>query len=245
MRRFDGKVALVTGAAGGIGGAVARRLGEEGATVVCADVDLVAAEQTASAVAGIAVGCDVTDAAAVAAAVSLTTDRYGQLDVLVNAHGIGAFVKTTELDQATWDRVIAVNLSGTFQVCQAALPALLESQGAIVNIASRAGLMATPYNAAYAASKGGVVMFTKSLALEFGKSGLRANCVCPAGVDTPMLLGYQIPSDADPTLFTRGAALNGRLLAPEEVAAAVAYLASDEAVMVTGVAFPLDGGASA
>ena len=241
MQRFDGRVALVTGAGGGIGRAVAVRLAAEGASVVCADVDGQAARSTAEDVDGVPVLCDVTDETSVRAALA-TLDR---LDVLANVAGIGTFRRTAEVTLAEWNRTLAVNLTGTFLMIREALPLLLDAEGAIVNMASLAGLKGTPYNAAYCASKGGVVMLTRSMAIELATTGVRVNCVCPSAVDTAFLRNFEIPDDADFALFARSAPPNGRMATPEEVASAVAYLASPEAAMVNGVAFVVDGGAMA
>jgi NAD(P)-dependent dehydrogenase (short-subunit alcohol dehydrogenase family) len=175
MGRFTGRVALVSGAASGIGAAIADRLSEDGATVVGADI----AEMDGG------IHCDVTDAASCAAAVAHATDTHGRLDILANVAGIGFAAAITDVDPDEWRRVIEVNLTGTFLLSQAAVPALMESTGCIVNMGSVAGLRATPYNAAYCASKGGVVMLTKSMAIELAKSGVRVNAVCPASDETP------------------------------------------------------------
>jgi meso-butanediol dehydrogenase/(S,S)-butanediol dehydrogenase/diacetyl reductase len=235
MSRFTGRVALVSGAASGIGLAVADRLDEDGAEVVRTDV---------ADVAGV-VHCDVTDAESCAAAVAHALRTHGRLDILANVAGIGAAAAITDVHPDDWRRIIEVNLTGTFLLSQAAVPALLESTGCIVNMGSVAGLRATPYNAAYCASKGGVVMLTKSMAIELAKAGVRVNAVCPASVDTPFLRNFEIPDGADMSLFARAASPMGRVIDPSEVAAAVAYLASDEARTVSGTTLVIDGAATA
>jgi NAD(P)-dependent dehydrogenase (short-subunit alcohol dehydrogenase family) len=220
---------------GGIGSAVVTRLAEEGASVVGADL----------APRGDALSCDVTDPASCAAAVSTVLDRHGRLDLLTNAAGIGAARRITDVTLDEWRRIIDVNLTGTFLLSQHAVPALLETKGSIVNIASVAGLRATPYNAAYCASKGGVIMLTKSMAIELASAGVRVNAVCPSSVDTPFLRGFEIPEGADVRLFERASSPMGRTLAPAEVAAAVAYLGSDDAATVSGTTLVLDGAATA
>jgi len=235
MGRFTGRVALVSGAASGIGAAVADRLVEEGAAVVRADIT--ASDQ--------GFRCDVTDAASCAAAVEHTVTTHGRLDVLANVAGVGGAAAIGDVDPDEWRRVIEVNLTGTFLLSQAALPALLGSTGCIVNMGSVAGMRATPYNAAYCASKGGVILLTKSMAIELAAAGVRVNAVCPASVDTPFLRNFRIPDGADLSLFARAASPMGRVIEPAEVAAAVAYLASDEARTVSGTTLVIDGAATA
>ena len=233
--RLSGRVALVSGAAGGIGSAVVRRLSEDGALVVGADLEPTAA----------GVRCDVTDEASCAAAVTHVVDTHGRLDILANVAGIGRAAAITDVDPDDWRRIIDVNLTGTFLLSQAAVPALLESTGCIVNMASVAGLRATPYNAAYCASKGGVILFTKSLAIELATAGVRVNAVCPASVDTAFLRNFTLPEGADLSLFARAASPMGRRVEADEVAAAVAYLASDDARNVSGTTLVIDGAATA
>ncbi len=235
MARFEGKVALVSGAASGIGAAVVARLADEGATVVGCDVQAMSD----------GVVCDVRDEQSCAAAVAAVLERHGRLDVLANVAGIGAASAIGDLEPDVWRQVIDVNLTGTFLLSQRALPALLESRGVIVNMASVAGLRATPYNAAYCASKGGVIMLTKSMAIELAKAGVRVNAVCPASVDTPFLRGFEIPAGADVSLFARAASPMGRLMDRAEVAAAVVYLASDVASTVSGTTLVIVGAATA
>ena len=235
MTRFEGKVALVSGAASGIGAAVAVRLADEGATVVRCDVvdD------------GVEVVCDVRDPAACAQAVAFVLEHHGRLDVLANVAGIGVSRLIQDLSLEEWRNVIAVNLTGTFLLSQSALAALLDTKGVIVNMGSVAGLRATPYNAAYCASKGGVIMLTKSMAIELAPAGVRVNAVCPGSVDTPFLRNFRLPDGADMSLLKRASSPMGRLIAPAEVAAAVAYLASDDAATVSGTTLVIDGAATA
>ncbi len=235
MADLHGRVALVSGASGGIGAAVVERLTADGATVVGCDVDP----------APDGVGCDVRDEDACRRAVAQVLDRHGRLDLLANVAGIVGASLVGSLPPDRWRQIIDVNLTGTFLLSQAALPALVEAKGSIVNMASVAGLRATPYNAAYCASKGGVIMLTRSMAIELAPIGVRVNAVCPAAVDTPMLADFQIPEGADPALLARAASPAGRLVRPEEVAAAVAYLASDEAASISGTTLVLDGAATA
>jgi NAD(P)-dependent dehydrogenase (short-subunit alcohol dehydrogenase family) len=235
MTRFVGKVALVTGAASGIGAAVSQRLTDEGATVVGCDLNDVSN----------GIVCDVTDEQSCAAAVAEVVERHGALDVLANVAGIAIAGAVVDLEPDHWRRVIEVNLTGTFLMSHCALPALLRSKGVIVNMASVAGIRATAYNAAYCASKGGVIMLTKSMAIELAKTGVRVNAVCPASVDTPFLRGFEIPEDADLSLLARSISPTGRLIQPAEVAAAVAYLASEEAANISGTTLTIDGAASA
>ena len=246
VERLQGRVALVTGAASGIGLATAQRFADEGARVFCSDVQFEACETAAKSIreAGgeaVAVACNVTRSEECDAAVSTVVEQTGTLDVLANIAGIGLYRHATDYTDDEWRRVIEVNLNGSFFMCRAAIPRLLESKGCIINMASAAGLSATPYGAAYSASKGGVVMLTKSLAIEYGRQGLRTNCVCPGGVDTPLTRSFSVPGGVDPALMAR---LNflGTLGQPDEIAALVAFLASDEARYVNGAAISIDGG---
>jgi NAD(P)-dependent dehydrogenase (short-subunit alcohol dehydrogenase family) len=235
MERFAGRVALVSGAASGIGAAVAARLGDEGAAVVRSDV--VGCEGGLT--------CDVTDAEACRAAVDEVVREHGRLDILVNVAGIGGASRIGDVTPADWRQIIEVNLTGTFLLSQASLKPLLAARGVIVNMASVAGLRATPYNAAYCASKGGVIMLTKSMALELAGAGVRVNAVCPASVDTPFLRRFRLPEGADMTLLSRAASPMGRIIDVSEVAAAVAYLASDDAATVSGTTLVIDGASTA
>lgn len=233
--RFEGKVALVTGAASGIGAATAALFRAEGARVVGVDVNADGVNVRTG---------DVTDPASVHAFVTETLDEHGGIDVVANVAGMVRFshVEATTLDD--WSQHLAVNLTGPFLVSQAALPSLLERRGAIVNVASIAGVKGQAYNAAYSASKGGLVMLTKSMALELATRGVRVNAVCPSGVDTPLIRGvaHTMPKDMEPPLLQRLMSVMDGWVTPHEIAEAIAYLASDAARMITGTTLVIDGG---
>jgi NAD(P)-dependent dehydrogenase (short-subunit alcohol dehydrogenase family) len=235
MANFDGLVALVSGAGGGIGAAVCDRLAADGATVVGCDINPLNG----------GVVCDVRDDSSCDSVVGGVLSEHGRLDILANVAGITGLSILDDLTPEYWRAIIDVNLTGTFLLSRSALPALRDTKGVIINMASVAGLRATPYNAAYCASKGGVVMLTKSMAIELAACGVRVNAVCPASVDTPMLRGLTIPDRADMSLLARGASPMGRVADATEVAAAVAYLASKEAATVSGTTLVIDGAASA
>ena len=245
MQRFEGKVALVTGAASGIGKATAERLAAEGARVVCVDVQEGALEDTAKRIRergaeAVARLCDVSDPEAVRATVQATVDRFGALHTLCNIAGILRFEHTHEVSLADWNRVLAVNLTGTFLMCQAAIPRLLETRGSIVNVSSTAALKGHPWTAAYSASKGGVLALTYELAIEYGKQGLRVNAVCPGAVETPMHQAFRVPEGADAKLVNRIMPFVG-FQGPDQAASAIAFLASDEAPHVNGTMLRVDG----
>jgi meso-butanediol dehydrogenase/(S,S)-butanediol dehydrogenase/diacetyl reductase len=246
MMRFEDKTALVTGAASGIGRATAERLAEEGASLLLADVNESGLEEAADTIrkaGGRAAtrAFDVGDAQACRAALRAAVEELGRLDVLCNVAGIGIYAHATDLTPEQWNRVVSVNLSGTFFMSQVAVPHLIETRGNIVNVASSAGLVGIAYAAAYCASKGGVVLLTRSMAVEFAHRGLRVNCVCPGGVDTPLTRAFEPPEGARPELLAR-MSLQPKLAKPAEIAGAVAYLASQEARYVNGAALAIDGG---
>jgi NAD(P)-dependent dehydrogenase (short-subunit alcohol dehydrogenase family) len=254
MMRLRGRGALVTGAGGSIGAAVARHLALDGAVVTCADIDAGAAERTAQSLRdlgadALSVHCDVTDdedcRRAVAGAAAAATGEGGGLHVVVNTAGIGAMARTETVTTEQWRRVVDVNLTGTFLVCREAVAELVKTKGSIVNVSSAGGLKPTAYNAAYCASKAAVIMLTKTLAVELSDRGVRANCVCPGSVDTPFLHSFVPPEDANMRLLARNAALLERVVTVDEVAEAVSYLTSDAAAMVTGTALCIDGGSTA
>jgi meso-butanediol dehydrogenase/(S,S)-butanediol dehydrogenase/diacetyl reductase len=247
--RFAGAVAVVTGGASGIGKAVCERLAAEGAEVWVADLDARAADRVAATLPkASAAGVDVADPEAVDAMVGEIVRSSGRIDVLVNNAGVVLDASVWETSPADWARVLAVNLSGAFYGCRAALPHMIAARrGAIVNTASDAGIVGWPRQAAYCASKGGVVQLTRAAALDAAPYGVRVNCVCPAFTDTPLVDAW-VQAQADPDAARAAVAREqplGRIGRPEEIAAAIAYLASDEAAFVTGAVLPVDGGVTA
>jgi NAD(P)-dependent dehydrogenase (short-subunit alcohol dehydrogenase family) len=250
MERFADKVVLITGGASGIGRAAAERFAEEGARVACTDIDVEGLDETVERIekAGgraLAIESDVAQVDSARAAVAACVEKLGKPNVLCNVAGIGGFFRTEDLSLEVWERILGVNLNGTFYMSHACLPYLLECSGNnIVNVASLAGLIGQAYCAPYCASKWGVVGLTKAMAVEYVKRGLRVNCVCPGGVQTAILGSFIPPEGADPGLLSR-LSLGGGFTQPEEIAEAMAYLASDAAGSVTGVALPVDRGVNA
>jgi len=240
MGRMEGKVGVVTGAASGIGAATAARLRDEGATVVGWDLD------------GADVALDVRDEDAIAAAVTDVVARHGRLDAVVHAAGVAGGGPVHLVPAEEWDRVVDINLKGTFLVGKHAVAAMLAQdpldgeRGAIVNIASVEGLAGTEGGSTYNAAKGGVVILTKNMAIDYGRAGIRVNAICPGFIDTPMLQGvFAMEGMTDVLADITAAHQLGRLGRADEIASAAVFLCSSDASFVSGVALPVDGGYTA
>lgn len=246
--RFEGKSIIITGAASGIGLATAKKFAAEGARLVLGDRNAEGIAAAARDIGGGAIGMtlNVADEASCQAVIDRAVSAHGGIDVLCNIAGVLDFGRMEDLDKTRWDNTIAVNLTGVYLMTRAAMPHLLKVKGNVVNMASAAGLVGVPFNSVYVASKHGVVGLTKALALEYSKQGIRINCICPTGVKTPMISGAP-PENIDWELVMRSVPWldGGENCDPEDIADAVAFLASAEARRITGVAFPVDGGQTA
>jgi NAD(P)-dependent dehydrogenase (short-subunit alcohol dehydrogenase family) len=249
MNRLDGKVALITGGGSGMGLVASRRFAEEGARVVVVDTNADAARQAAEALGdqGHSVAADVSRADDCAAMVASAVDTFGGLHVLYNNAGVfpaddGGVLETPE---ATWERVMEINLKGVWLGCKAAIPAMVESGGgSIINVASFVALVgAATAQIAYTSSKGGVLAMTREIAVEWARRGIRANSLCPGPVDTPLLA--ELMSDPDRKARRLVHIPMGRLARAEEIVEAALFLASDESSYVTGSSLVVDGGITA
>jgi NAD(P)-dependent dehydrogenase (short-subunit alcohol dehydrogenase family) len=247
MRRFEGRVVFVTGGASGLGEAAAQRFADEGAKVVIADVNADAAEKAASALPdAMAVVVDVSDSSSVQAAIDATVQQYGQLDVIFNNAGItGEQQPLHEMTDENWQAVTAVDGDGVFHVMKHGIAAMLEGGGgAIVNMSSTAGLTAQSNISGYTFAKAGVIGLTRSAAVEYADRGIRVNAVAPTTVMTPLVRNFIASADDPEEMMERLSNFNPMPGFPEmaDVAAVVAFLASDDARWVTGHTIPVDGG---
>ncbi len=246
-KRLEGRVAVVTGGASGIGLASVQRLASEGAKVVVADLDIVAGEKAAAEVDGLFVEVDVTDQTAVEALFAQAKETYGKVDVAFNNAGISPpeddSILTTGID--AWRKVQEVNLTSVYYCCKAVLPYMLDQgRGSIINTASFVAVMgAATSQISYSASKGGVLSMTRELGVQFARQGVRVNALCPGPVNTP-LLQELFASDAERAQRRLVHVPMGRFGEPEEMAAAVAFLASDDSSFMTASSFLVDGGIS-
>jgi meso-butanediol dehydrogenase / (S,S)-butanediol dehydrogenase / diacetyl reductase len=244
--------AIITGGGSGIGAATARRMAQAGFAVCVTGRRREPLEQIAHEVGGHAIVADTSEPEGASSVVAEAVERFGRLDALVANAGTGADGTVTEQTLERWNRVIATNLTGTFLACQAALPHLLETRGAIVTVASLAGLRAGPGSAAYGASKAGAIMLTQCIAVDYGPQGVRANCVCPGWTRTPMAdaamdeLAEQRETDRESAYELATATIPARRPGdPEEVAATIAWLAGPDSTYVNGAVIAVDGGSAA
>ena len=249
MQRFNQKVAFITGAASGIGRETAIRLANEGANLMLCDIDKEGLQKTTvdcqqHGVKVEAQYCDVADYDSCASAINACIEQHGQLDVLCNIAGIAQLKHFTDISVGEWQKMLEVNLSSVFYLCQLAIPHLIKTQGNIVNMASSAGLLGQAYTSSYGATKAAVINLSKSLALEYAAQSVRVNALCPGNVITPLSDNITFPENIDQNLLSKMFPLLDAAQ-PTEIAAAIAYLASDEARFITGVALPIDGGQTA
>jgi len=251
MARLEGKVCIVTGAASGIGAASARRFAEEGARIVGFDLgdpvgdDWEAA--TKAAAGHLLVKGDVRDEGALKALVERTRQEFGGVDVLMNAAGVAGGGAVHMLETEAWDRCIDINLKGTFLACRAVLPSMMERRsGSIINVASIEGIEGFEGGSVYNASKGGVVLLTKNMAMDYGRMGIRVNAICPGFIETPMFTDvFGLEGLAQVADGIAGAHQLGRFGRPVEIANGALFLASDEASFVSGHSLVIDGGFTA
>ena len=246
MKRLDGRVAIVTGGGHGIGKAYARRLAEEGAAVVIAELDAPAGEGVAAEVGGLAVRTDVSEEASVGEMARRTLERYGRVDILVNNAAIFATVPMSrapfdEIDPAEWDRMMAVNLRGTWLACRAVIPQMRKQRyGKIINISSGTALKGSASRIHYVTSKAGIIGFTRTLAMEVGKDNICVNCIAPGSTLSEENADESIVKYRQAAASTR--ALQ-RLQRPEDLVGAVAFFASADSDFITGQTLVVDGGA--
>ena len=241
MKRFKNKVVLVTGAGSGIGRSTALRMDAEGATLIIVDINKDELIETKSSLKNKESTAKVLDISTLAD-VKKFFKGLNKLDALINVAGILRFDNSHEVQIDDWNKILDVNLTGTFFMCSYALPLLLKSKGAIVNVSSSAALGSHAWTAAYSASKGGISAFSKTLAVEYGMEGLNVNCVCPASIETPMSTNPDMPKDIDTRLLKKIMTIDGVNRSPNEIASTIAFLASQDAIHINGIDLRVDGG---
>ena len=241
MKRFADKVVLVSGAGSGIGRSTALRMDAEGAILIIIDInedELIKTKSMLKNKESIAKVLDISTLADV----KKFFKGLNKLDALINVAGILRFDNSHEVQIDDWEKILNVNLTGTFFMCSYALPLLLKSKGAIVNVSSSAALGSHAWTAAYSASKGGISAFSKTLAVEYGMEGLNVNCVCPASIETPMSTNPNMPKDIDTRLLKKIMPIDGVNRSPDEIASTIAFLASEDAIHINGIDLRVDGG---
>jgi meso-butanediol dehydrogenase/(S,S)-butanediol dehydrogenase/diacetyl reductase len=243
MMRFQDRVAVITGGGSGIGAATARLMAREGAKVVVVDLAEAPARAVADEIGGTAITADVADRASVEAFVEAAVDRHGRIDILVNNAGIGCFGRTPDLAPDSWERVIAIDLNAVFYACRAAIPHMTGGKAAIVNTASISGTAGDYGFTAYNAAKAGVINYTRSLAIDHAREGIRVNALCPGLIATPLTAGAKAMPGLEAAWHDT--IPMGRAGTPEEMADVIAFLASDAASYVTGAIVVADGGQTA
>ena len=241
MKRFKDKVVLVTGAGSGIGRSTALRMDAEGAILIIIDINEDEIIKTKSMLKNKESTAKVLDISNLAD-VKKFFKGLNKLDALINVAGILRFDNSHEVQIDDWEKILNVNLTGTFFMCSYALPLLLKSKGAIVNVSSSAALGSHAWTAAYSASKGGISAFSKTLAVEYGMEGLNVNCVCPASIETPMSTNPHMPKDIDTRLLKKIMPIDGVNRSPNEIASTIAFLASEDAIHINGIDLRVDGG---
>ena len=245
MQRFKNKIVVITGAGSGIGRSTALRLDSEGAEILLIDKNQEDLSTTKQMLNNNNSSEHVVDISSITSTKKFFDDlekNYKRLDALINIAGILRFDNSHEVEIENWSQILEVNLTGTFFMCRYALPLLLESKGAIVNVSSTAALGAHAWTAAYSASKGGISAFSKTLAVEYGMKGLNINCVCPASIETPMSSSPLMPKDIDTRLLKKIMPLDGVNRSPNDIASTIAFLASDDAIHINGIDLRVDGG---
>ena len=245
MDRFKDKTVIVTGAGSGIGKSTALRLDAEGAKLLVIDINEEELCTTHSMLKNQSSTFHSLNIASLNDTKKFFKDfqeSNKQLDALINVAGILRFDNSHEVEIENWNKILEINLTGTFFMCRYALPLLLESKGAIVNVSSSAAIGAHAWTAAYSASKGGISAFSKTLAVEYGMRGLNVNCVCPASIQTPMSTNPDMPKDIDTRLLKKIMPLDGVNRSPDDIASTIAVLASEDAIHINGIDLRVDGG---